>query len=148
MEEVLLPGVVLDKPEPFVNSQRTNLACHLWPPGPVVTTDGASGHTRGGGRRIAASFHHANRRSSFRPTPDPARSKRNGQPARRSARAEGSRQAVCARVRRLSTRVSPDMTTTSIASGGPPHYEATDRFASRSALRSNEFGGAMRRRGA
>src|SRR2546423_10591953 len=58
MEEVLLPRIVLDKPEPFVNSQRTNLACHFSPPGPVVTRDGASGHTPGGGRRIAASFHH------------------------------------------------------------------------------------------
>ena len=34
MEEVFLPGIVLDKPEPFVNSQRANLACHLRPPVP------------------------------------------------------------------------------------------------------------------
>jgi hypothetical protein len=39
MEEVFLPGIVLDEPEPFVNSQRANFACHLWPPGPVDATD-------------------------------------------------------------------------------------------------------------
>jgi hypothetical protein len=35
MEEEFLPGIVLDKPEALVNSQRTNLACHLWPPDPA-----------------------------------------------------------------------------------------------------------------
>src|SRR5688572_3130129 len=29
MEEVFLPGLVLDEPEPLVNPQRANLACHL-----------------------------------------------------------------------------------------------------------------------
>jgi hypothetical protein len=35
MEEEFLPVIVLDKPEALVNSQRTNLTCHLWPPDPA-----------------------------------------------------------------------------------------------------------------
>src|SRR5688500_15577521 len=57
MEEVFLPGIVLDEPKPFVNPQRANLACHLLPPDPVVTTEGAPA-IPSSVRRIAASFNH------------------------------------------------------------------------------------------
>src|SRR4051812_17291915 len=59
MEEVFLPGIVLDEPEPFINSQCANLACHVSPPAPVVTTDGASGDTPSGAshrRLVPSSF--------------------------------------------------------------------------------------------
>jgi hypothetical protein len=39
MEEIFLPGVILDEPESFVHSQRANFACHLRSMRSIITTD-------------------------------------------------------------------------------------------------------------
>src|SRR5437870_4268843 len=59
MEEVFLPAIVLDKPEPFVYSQRPNLACHLCL---LVRShdDGTPSHTPTRTRRITALHHRSN----------------------------------------------------------------------------------------
>jgi len=44
MEEVFLSCLVLDEPEAFIHSQRTNLACHHRPPSTVVTTTRCPDH--------------------------------------------------------------------------------------------------------